>query len=169
MRVSGVPGSFTIAGMSQSGAVARAAKFRKTTADVEELLDAIPNEQRRADARALVDLMVEITDEPPAVWTANILGFGESRYRYPSGREGVAALAAFAPRKDRLVIYLVGGYQERHHRLLAQLGPHRTGKSCLYVKRLADVDVDVLRRLIQRSADIQRGMDRATRRSDPAG
>ena len=149
--------------------MAHAAKFRKTTADVEELLDAIPNEQRRADARELVHLMAEITGEPPAVWTANILGFGESHYRSPSGRESVVALAAFAPRKDTLVIYLVGGYQERHHRLLARLGPHRTGKSCLYVKRLADVDVDVLRCLIKRSADIQRGIDQAATRSDPSG
>ena len=169
MRVSGVPGSFTIAGMSQSGAVARAAKFRKTTADVEELLDAIPNEQRRADARALVDLRSRSPTSRLRSGPRTSSAFGESRYRYPSGREGVVALAAFAPRKDSLVVYLVGGYQERHHRLLAQLGLHRTGKSCLYVKRLADVDVDVLRRLIQRSADIQRGMDRATRRSDPAG
>jgi hypothetical protein len=76
----------------------------------------------------------------------------------------VAGLAAFAPRRDSLVIYLIGGYQERHERLLAQLGPHRTGKSCLYVKRLADVDVDVLRRLIERSADAHRGMDRAATR-----
>jgi hypothetical protein len=148
-----------------------AAKFRKTTADVEELLESVPSEQRRSDARKLVDLMIAITGEPPAVWTGNIIGFGEAGYRYPSGREGVAALAAFAPRKDSLVIYLIGGYQARHHRLVAQLGPHRTGKSCLYVKRLADVDLGILRRLIQRSVDVRRGEDQsateASRRRKP--
>jgi uncharacterized protein DUF1801 len=143
------------------------ARFRKTTADVEDLLGSVPNEQRRSDARKLVDLMTAITGEPPAVWTANIIGFGEARYRYRSGRAGVAALAAFALRKDSLVIYLIGGYQERHHRLVTQLGPHRAGKSCLYVQRLADVDIGILRRLIQRSVDVRRGEDQAATRSEP--
>jgi hypothetical protein len=136
-------------------------KFRKTDADVEEFLAAIPNEQRRADARALVELMAGITGEPPAVWGGNIVGFGERRYRYASGRGGVAPIAAFAPRKDKLVVYLVSGYQQRYHELLGRLGPHRTGKSCLYVKRLAEVDVDVLGRLVERSVDVARADDRA--------
>jgi hypothetical protein len=153
-------------GCQNPDAVAPAAKFRKTTADVEEFLDAIANDQRRADARELVGLMGEITAEPPEVWTSNIVGFGEGSCRSPGGREGVAPLAAFAPRKDTLVVYLVGGYQERYPQLLAQLGPHRTGNSCLYLKRLPDVDVDVLRRLIERSADAQRDMDRVTTRGE---
>ena len=140
--------------------MAATAKFQRTDADVEEFLAAISNEQRRADARALVELMAGITGEPPAVWTGNIVGFGERRYRYASGRGGVAPIAAFAPRKDTLVVYLVGGYQERHQRLLAELGPHRTGKSCLYVKRLAEVDLRVLGRLIERSVEA-RGEDGA--------
>jgi uncharacterized protein DUF1801 len=146
--------------------VAPAAKFRKTNADVEEFLDAIPNLQRRADARELVELIGQTTGEPPEVWTSNIVGFGEGQYRSPSGREGVAPLAAFAPRRDNLVVYLVGGYQERHHQLLAHLGPHRTGNSCLYMNRLADVDVEVLRRLIERSANAHRDMDRVTTRGE---
>ena len=140
--------------------MAATAKFQRTDADVEEFLAAIPSEQRRADARALVELMAGITGELPAVWTGNIVGFGERRYRYASGRGGVAPIAAFAPRKDTLVVYLVGGYQERHQRLLTELGPHRTGKSCLYVKRLADVDLRVLGRLIERSVEA-RGEDGA--------
>jgi hypothetical protein len=141
--------------------MARAAKMQRTGGDVEAFLESIPNEERRADARALVALCSEITGEPAVLWTASIVGFGEYRYRYPSGREGVAGLAGFAPRKDSLVIYLIGGFQERHHRLVERLGPHRAGKGCLYVKRLADVDLDVLRRLIQRSVDVRRGVDRA--------
>ena len=133
--------------------MAATAKFQRTDADVEEFLAAISNEQRRADARALVELMAGITGEPPAVWGGNIVGFGERRYRYASGRGGVAPIAAFAPRKDTLVVYLIAGYEERYPELLGQLGLHRTGKSCLYMKRLADVDVDVLRRLVERSVD----------------
>jgi hypothetical protein len=144
--------------------MARTPKMKPTGGDVEAFLDSIPDEQRRADARTLVAISSELTGEPPVLWAASIIGFGEYRYRYPSGREGVAGLAGFAPRKDSLVIYLIGGFQERHQRLLAQLGPHRAGKSCLYVKRLADIDLGVLRRLIQRSVDVRRGMDRAVAR-----
>ena len=149
--------------MSESSAVTRAAKFHRTTAEVEEFLDAIPTDQRRSDARELVDLIGDITGESAAVWTSNIVGFGEGRYRSPSGREGVVPLAAFAPRKDTFVVYLEGGYQQRNKQLLAQLGPHRTGNSCLYMKRLADIDVDILRRLIEQSADAARAEDRAAR------
>jgi hypothetical protein len=80
----------------------------------------------------------------------SIVGFGSYRYRYDSGHEGVSSLAGFSPRKANLVIYLVGGFEDRHGKLLARLGPHRTGKGCLYVKRLSDVDLDVLRQLLER-------------------
>ena len=141
--------------------MARPAKLQPTGGDVDAFLDSIPTEQRRADARTLVALASEITGEPPVVWAAGIVGFGEYRYRYPSGREGVAALAAFAPRKDSLVIYLTGDFQSRHRTLLGQLGPHRAGKSCLYVKRLSEIDLDVLAQLIRRSVDARRETDRA--------
>src|SRR5262249_22219712 len=127
--------------------MARPAKMQPTGADVEAFLTLIPDEQRRADPRTLVGMSSEITGEPAVLWAANIIGFGEYRYRYSSGREGVAALASFAPRKGSLVIYLIGGFQERHQVLVARLGQHRSGKSCLYVRRLADVDLDVLRQL----------------------
>jgi hypothetical protein len=138
--------------------VARAAKLQPTDGDVEAFLQAIPNEERQADARRLVVALSNITGARPVLWTAGIIGFGEYRYRYASGRQGVAALAGFSPRKDNLVIYLIGGFEERHDKLLNQLGPHKSGKSCLYLKRLSDVDMDVLVRLIARSVDVRRRM-----------
>jgi hypothetical protein len=144
-----------------SKGAARPAKLQPIGGDVEAFLDAIPNKQRQADARTLVALSSEITGERPVLWAAGIVGFGEYRYRYPSGRKGVAGLAAFAPRKDSLVIYLIGDYQNHYRRLLDQLGPHRVGKSCLYVKRLSNIDLDVLAQLIVRSVDARREMDRA--------
>jgi hypothetical protein len=92
----------------------------------------------------------------------SIIGFGTYHYRYASGHEGDSALAGFSPRRQALVIYLVGGFEDRHQRVLARLGPHRTGKGCLYLKRLDDVDQDALRELIDRSVRIHKGIDDAS-------
>ena len=132
--------------------------------DLEAFLEAVPNEQRRADARELSALLSEITGEPPVLWASGIVGFGTYHYRYDSGREGDAPVAGFAPRSVHLVIYLIGGFTDRHERLLERLGPHKTGKSCLYVKRLADIDLDVLRTLVTRSMKVHRGQDRPSER-----
>jgi Domain of unknown function (DU1801) len=142
------------------------AKTQPTEADVERFLAGLPDPTRRADAQTLCTLLTEMTGEAPVMWGASIIGFGTYRYRYESGREGTSALASFSPRKANLVIYLIGGFDERHHRLLATLGPHKTGKGCLYLKRLADVDLDVLRDLIERSIQVRRGMDRASASAD---
>ena len=139
-------------------------KTTPTTTDVEAFLDAILDETRRADARQLYTLMAGVTGEPPVLWGSSIVGFGSYDYRYESGHEGSSALAGFAPRKQHLVLYLVGGFEDRHHKLMAELGPHKTGKGCLYIKRLADVDVDVLRELVDRSVRVRRGVDRAAHR-----
>ena len=136
---------------------------RPTDADVASFLDSVNNEERRADAHALVELMTEVTGEPPVLWGPSIVGFGSYHYRYASGREGDAPLAGFSPRKQQLVVYLVGGFEDRYARLLAELGPHKTGKACLYLKRLSDVDLDVLRTLVERSARVGRGVDRQSR------
>jgi Domain of unknown function (DU1801) len=142
--------------------VADRLKTQPTGADVDRFLDEVPDAGRRADGRALRALMAELTGQPPVLWGPSIVGFGSYRYRYPSGREGTAPLAAFSPRKQNLVVYLIGGFEERHHRLLERLGPHKTGKGCLYLKRLSDVDLDVLRGLVKRSIDVRRGVDRAS-------
>jgi hypothetical protein len=127
------------------------AKTQPTDASVPAFLGSIPNAERRADAEKLCTLLSELTGEPPVLWGSSILGFGSHHYRYESGREGDEPAAGFAARKTGLVIYLSGDFAERDARLLEQLGPHKTGKSCLYVKRLADVDLDVLAALVARS------------------
>ena len=106
--------------------------------------------------------MQEITGEPPAVWGTSIIGFGTYHYRYASGHEGDGPLAGFAPRRQHLVIYLVGEFENRHQSVLARLGPHKTGKGCLYIKRLDGVDRDALRELIDRSVRVRKGIDRAS-------
>ena len=141
--------------------MADAPKMQPTGADVDAFLEGIPNPKRRDDARTLVALLTELTQEPPVLWSASIVGFGRYHYRYPSGREGDAPLAAFAPRAAHLVVYLIGGFADRHGQLLERLGPHTTGNSCLYVKRLADIDIRVLRELVSRSIKVHRGQDQA--------
>ena len=135
--------------------------MRRTDGSVEEFLAGVPDEQRREDSRRLCTMMQAITGEPPAMWGASIIGFGTYHYRYASGREGDSALASFAPRRQHLVIYLVGEFESRHQSALARLGPHKSGKGCLYIKRLDDVDGDALRELIDRSVRVRRGIDRA--------
>ena len=135
---------------------------RPTDASVERFLADIPDEQLREDSRRLCAMMQEITGEPPAMWGASIIGFGTYHYRYASGHEGDSALAAFAPRRRRLAIYLVGEFESRHRSVLARLGPHTSGKGCLYIRRLDDVDRDALRELIDRSVRVRKGIDRAS-------
>jgi hypothetical protein len=135
-----------------------------TSADVDAFIDAVPDERRRSDARELCELMRSVTGEPPVMWGPSIVGFGSYHYRYESGRTGDAPLAAFSPRKANLVVYLVGGFEDRYPKLLEQLGPHKSGKACLYLKRLRDVDLDALRQLVQRSMQVGRGVDDASRR-----
>lgn len=135
-------------------------KTQPTSADVERFLEELPDDERRADARVLVKTMSELTRQPPVLWGSSIVGFGTYHYRYPSGREGTAPLASFSPRKQHLVVYLLGGFEERHHRLVERLGSYKTGKGCLYLKRLGDVDLEVLRELIKRSIDVHQGMNR---------
>jgi hypothetical protein len=136
--------------------------MQPTGADVEGFVEAIPNATRRADVRALCALLSEITGEPPVLWGPSIVGFGSYHYRYASGHEGDAPLASFASRGAHLVIYLAGGFTDRHDRLLQRLGPHKAGKGCLYIKRLDDVDLDVLRQLVTRSMKVHSGQDRAS-------
>lgn len=117
--------------------------------DVDQLLAAAEPPARREEARALVDLMTRVTGVDPERW-GSMIGFGRYRYRYDSGREGEAFRIGFAPRKAELVLYVMDGFPE-HAALLAKLGKHRTGKSCLYVKRLSDLDPSTLEALVASS------------------
>jgi len=115
----------------------------------ETLIDGLPDPQQREDARRLVDLMRDVTGEEPKL-SGSIIGFGQYHYRYASGREGDTAKVAFAPRSRQMTIYLMPGLAE-HEDLLTKLGRHTTGKGCLYVRRLDDVDVEALRELVARA------------------
>jgi hypothetical protein len=122
-------------------------KTRATGADVGAFVDSVPDPQRREDARALCAVMERATGEPPRMWGPSIVGFGRYRYRYESGREGEAPPVGFSPRARELVLYLAA-HSERTEALLARLGRHKGGKSCIYVKRLADLDEAVLEDLV---------------------
>ncbi len=131
-------------------------KTRPTDADVDAFLDAVPDGRRRADARRVGDLLHEVTGEPPVLWGTSIVGFGSTHLRYATGRELDWPVVAFSPRKGATTVYLVDGFEDRTD-LLERLGPHSTGRSCLYLKRLDDVDLDVLRELVTASVRAARG------------
>lgn len=133
-----------------------------TDASVDDFLAAVPDDRRRADAERLCALLREVTGEPPVMWGPSIVGFGAYHYTYGSGRTGDWPLVGFSPRKQQLVVYLVGGYEERYPSVLARLGPHKTGKGCLYLKRLDNVDESALRELVDRTVRVHRGVDRAS-------
>ncbi len=117
-------------------------KTKATEVSVDSFLDAIANPERRADGRTLCALLQRLTGEPATMWGPSIIGFGSYNYRYDSGHGGTMARMGFSPRASELVLYF-GGF-ERYRALLDKLGKHRTAKCCLYVKRLADVDLAVL-------------------------
>lgn len=126
-------------------------KTRPTMQTASEFLMAtVADEQRRADCIALVELMQKATACKPVMWGASIVGFGKYRYRYESGREGDWMVTGFSPRKNDLTLYIMPGF-DNYAELLAKLGKHKTGKSCLYLKRLADVDMKILKQLIDAS------------------
>jgi hypothetical protein len=122
-------------------------KTKPTEASVETYLAAIEDEIRRTDCKALSELMTRATGQPPKLWGSSIVGFGSYRYRYDSGREGESCLIGFASRKGDISVYLMADFCERDA-LLAKLGKHKMGKGCLYLRRLADVDAEVLEQLV---------------------
>ena len=125
-------------------------KTRPTEASVADFIGAVADAEKREDARAVAALMAEITGAPARIWGASIVGFGRYRYRYASGREGEFFETGFSPRKRALTLYIMPGFGE-YGGLLERLGRHSLGKSCLYIKRLADIDLEVLRELVRLS------------------
>jgi hypothetical protein len=130
-------------------------KTKPTKLSVAAFIDALPDETRRTDAKALVKLMQSATGEKPKMWGPSIVGFGSYHYTYESGREGDTPLAGFSPRKAATVLYGVTGLSDSDE-LLAKLGKHTTGGGCLYIKKLADVDRKVLEALIIKSVAARR-------------
>lgn len=125
-------------------------KTQKNDHDVVEFLQGIENEQRKADCFALLDLFQQVTSEPPKMWGTSIVGFGSYHYKYDSGREGDWFLAGFSPRKQNLTIYIMAGFKE-YEKIMENLGKYKTGSSCLYVNKLADIDQEVLKELMKAS------------------
>ena len=125
-------------------------KTQQTGASVREFLDGIENEQKRRDAKTVARIMKRVTGKPPKMWGPSIVGYGSYHYVYDSGREGDYPAAGFSPRKQALTLYIMSGFSG-HAQLMEKLGKYSTGKSCLYIKKLGDVDLDVLEELVTRS------------------
>lgn len=124
-------------------------KTQKTDASVEAFLNSVADEQQRRDSFAVLDLMKKVSRAEPKMWGAAIVGFGQYRYKYDSGRENDWFPIGFSPRKGNLTLYLVGGL-ELQADLLAKLGKHKTGKGCIYINKLTDVDQAVLKQMLER-------------------
>lgn len=125
-------------------------KTKVNKASVDKFINNIKDERVRQDCRRVVEIMQKATKAEPKMWGTSIVGFGSYHYKYASGREGDWFLVGFSPRKQNLTIYLTYGFEE-YDSLLKKLGKHSTGKSCLYVKRLEDVDLKVLAELVAKS------------------
>ena len=132
-------------------------KTKATLVSVTDYIETLPDEAKRADAKALVKLMKGATGQSPKMWGPSIVGFGSYHYRYESGREGDMPVIAFSPRKPALVLYGLIGFAGADA-LLAKLGKHTTGKGCLYIKKLADVDMKVLEKLVVQSLVAKRAL-----------
>ena len=135
-------------------------KTKPTEVSVAAFIEAITDETRRADAKVLVKLMQKASGEKPKLWGPAIVGFGSYHYKYDSGREGDMPLVGFSPRKAASVLYGLIGFSGADA-MLANLGKHTTGKGCLYIKKLTDVDRKVLEALVVKSLATKRGKNKA--------
>ena len=127
-------------------------KTKLNEGDVYMFLNSITDDKKREDAFTILNLMQEATDAKPNMWGDSIVGFGSYHYKYASGREGDWFLTGFSPRKQNLTLYIMPGF-EKYKTILNRLGKYSTGKSCLYIKKIEDVDLDVLKELIEQSVN----------------
>lgn len=125
-------------------------KTKQNEQSVTDFLQAVPEERKRKDSFAILELMEEVTGLEPKMWGDSIVGFGNYHYKYATGREGDWFVTGFSPRKQNLTLYIMSGFDE-YDDLLKKLGKYKTGKACLYVNKLEDVDVSVMKELIQKS------------------
>lgn len=130
-------------------------KTKPTDNSVRDFIAAIEDEDRRRDCQAVLEIMQEATGERSRIWGSGMVGFGGYHYKYASGREGDWFLTGFAPRKNDLTLYIMPGF-DRFEALMKKLGKHKTGKSCLYIKRLSDIDPAVLKELVADSVAYMR-------------
>ncbi len=134
-------------------------KTQVNDASVEGFLNAVTDEQKRKDCFEILRLMVEVTKEEPKMWGSSIVGFGSYHYKGASGREGDWLLTGFSPRKENLTLYIMGGF-DLHQDLLKKLGKHKTSGGCLYIKKLEDVDKEVLKELVAESVIITKKLSK---------
>lgn len=127
-------------------------KTKPTEQSVEEFLNRVENEKKRADSFTILKLMKDVTKAQPKMWGPSIVGFGKYHYKYESGREGGWFLTGFSPRKQNLTLYIMSGFR-RHGELMKKLGKYKTGKGCLYVNRLEDIDLSTLKKLVVESVN----------------
>ena len=127
-------------------------KTKPNDQSVEGFLNKVPDEKKRQDSFAILELMKQVTGDEPIMWGDSIVGFGTYKYKYASGRKGEWPITGFSPRKQNLTLYIMSGFDE-YDNLLNKLGKHSTGKSCLYIKKMEDIDQDVLRELISKSVE----------------
>jgi hypothetical protein len=125
-------------------------KTQPNKGDVTEFLNSVENDTKREDSFTILELMKEATGEEPVMWGDSIIGFGTYHYKYASGREAEWFLTGFSPRVQNLTLYIMDGFEE-YDDLLGKLGKHSTGKSCLYVKRLENIDLEILKEMVEKS------------------
>lgn len=136
--------------INHTEAVIAELKTKPSDQSVEDFLNSVADEKQRQDSSDILKLMKEVTKAEPKMWGPAIIGFGEYHYKYESGREGDWFLTGFSPRKQNVTLYIMPGFA-RFDDLMKKLGKYKTGKGCLYIKKLEDVDMGVLRELIERS------------------
>jgi len=127
-------------------------KTKENDRSVIEFIESVDNPKKREDAYKLLDIFTEATGYPAKMWGTSIIGFGSYHYKYESGHEGDAALVGFSPRKAKHSLYFATG-DDRRAELLERFGKHKTGKACVYINKLEDIDVDVLKELIEQSVE----------------
>lgn len=130
-------------------------KTKPTAVSVDSFLGKVADEKVRDDCYALIKIMKKITGEEPKMWGPSIVGFGKYHYKYDSGHEGDSCLTGFSPRKQNITLYVMPGFAD-HTNLLQKLGKHKAGKGCLYIKRIADIDVSALEKLVRHSVEFLR-------------
>lgn len=121
-----------------------------TDKNVDEFINNVDDPQKQADSKTIVQLMQKVSGYPPVMWGPAIIGFGKFHYKYDSGREGDSPMLGFSPRKNQLTLYAMEGASKRPD-LFAKLGKHSTSKACLYIKRLSDIDMQVLEQIVRHS------------------
>jgi hypothetical protein len=135
--------------------MAKAPKTQKNSASVKDFLNSVEDNKKREDAFKVLEMMKEATGLEPQMWGSSIVGFGSYHYKYASGQEGDWPMTGFSPRKTSLTLYIMSGFND-YKKDMDKLGKYKTGASCLYIKKLEDVDIDLLKKIIKKDFENMR-------------